>query len=746
MKTTTKIPNITFLFNDVVPMPFPKSEGQDDSSGIDVNDQKFQYLDLNYSRKKYNQQKLERLKQKMNTGLSNNLSLLDTTKCSSYGYFINDSILNRQNQNNNIRIELSKKTNPDPKRQNIKKDRVKSKQNNPPISNIGSGDSSINSNDSLVPYFVRHPPPQSSSSVNEQIEFVDIGNNKVKNVQKNENDSVDSSVGSVIDEKGESAYKNGSGSKSKIGGKKGKNNIKDIDPHQSVDFNSEMEYEYDHPSKMMSREEVQELMRKRKIEKEIEEKEQKDKEQKEKEQKEKEQKEKEQKEKPVNQAGNEMDSRYVSYNLLAYRKSQTNNRSNTKMDTLILRQNSLNNNIMRLENIEINNKINSVNRINMNNNNPNHIDNKINQVNSIEAENKLVLQRTSNIGYRKNSKGTYMFPIDFNSIVNSKNKLDNQKNLSIQNYNRNLSTNNLVIQNDNLNLSRNNLNIQTVNKNLPKNNFVIENNNLFISKNNLNILNDNSLVIRKDNQKISMNNLVIENDNKLVIKNDNQNISNNNVVNNNINNINDITDLNINDFDDADNIEMKDETQHNNNVDKINIVKNHNIPNKNNHIEIPQNNSIQKEDDINLVNPNSFLTLVKKKQNDNLNNRLMHQNASRDIFNDDNKDIVDLNNLDDIDKEGQDDSDYDLGIEKDFKELRKDNSELELYKDTTHIKYIMRNKYIDKFNPEETYDFNIISKNIVPETIFYYRDKTVEDQEFKVKKFDYNSEKKRKKK
>ena len=124
----------------------------------------------------------------------------------------------------------------------------------------------------------------------------------------------------------------------------------------------------------------------------------------------------------------------------------------------------------------------------------------------------------------------------------------------------------------------------------------------------------------------------------------------------------------------------------------------------------------------------------------------MHQNASRDIFNDDNKDIVDLNNLDDIDKDGQDDSDYDLGIEKDFKELRKDNSELELYKDTTHIKYIMRNKYIDKFNPEETYDFNIISKNIVPETIFYYRDKTVEDQEFKVKKFDYNLPKKKKKK
>ena len=104
----------------------------------------------------------------------------------------------RNNRNNNIKKVCSKKTKNNTKIENIKKDNPKLKSN---IQTIGNTEF----NDGLVLYFVLNPP--SSSTVNDNIKIVDLGNNKESKLQKNINDSFGSSSDNVIDEKGESDYK-----------------------------------------------------------------------------------------------------------------------------------------------------------------------------------------------------------------------------------------------------------------------------------------------------------------------------------------------------------------------------------------------------------------------------------------------------------------------------------------------------------------------------------------------------------
>ena len=92
----------------------------------------------------------------------------------------------------------------------------------------------------------------------------------------------------------------------------------------------------------------------------------------------------------------------------------------------------------------------------------------------------------------------------------------------------------------------------------------------------------------------------------------------------------------------------------------------------------------------------------------------MNQNSHRNVFKVKNKikDIVDLNNLDNIDIHNPNENDCVHNFEKEFRELRKDK-DLELFKDITHIECITKKKYIERFEPAETYDFYIIEKRIL---------------------------------
>ena len=156
--------------------------------------------------------------------------------------------------------------------------------------NVGKKISNTQKDDDLVPFFAKNYP--SSSESKEEVCFInspppsDTPDNtgEAEEVEGEESESDDD--GNKKDKKNEKNNNN-----------KKNNNLNNDEIGVSVDFNSEMEYEYDNPSKMMSREEVQELMRKRKIQKEKEEQERKKKEEEEKRKKDEERKRKEEEKK-----------------------------------------------------------------------------------------------------------------------------------------------------------------------------------------------------------------------------------------------------------------------------------------------------------------------------------------------------------------------------------------------------------------------------------------------------------------
>ena len=137
--------------------------------------------------------------------------------------------------------------------------------------NVGKKISNTQKDDDLVPFFAKNYP--SSSESKEEVCFInspppsDTPDNTGEAEEVEGEESESDEDGNKKDKKNEKNNNN-----------KKNNNLNNDEIGVSVDFNSEMEYEYDNPSKMMSREEVQELMRKRKIQKEKEEQERKKKE------------------------------------------------------------------------------------------------------------------------------------------------------------------------------------------------------------------------------------------------------------------------------------------------------------------------------------------------------------------------------------------------------------------------------------------------------------------------------------
>ena len=148
--------------------------------------------------------------------------------------------------------------------------------------------------DDLVPFFAKNYPQSSESE--QDICFINspVPSDTPDNSGEAEEVEVEEEESDEFDEKVVKKNKE----------KKQNNNINNDEIGASVEYNSELEYEYEHPSRMLSREEVQELMRKnqeRKREeqrkKEEEEKRKKEEEENKKKEEEKKQKEKEDKDK-----------------------------------------------------------------------------------------------------------------------------------------------------------------------------------------------------------------------------------------------------------------------------------------------------------------------------------------------------------------------------------------------------------------------------------------------------------------
>ena len=155
--------------------------------------------------------------------------------------------------------------------------------------NVGKKISNTQKDDDLVPFFAKNYP--SSSESKEEVCFINSPPPSDTPDNTGEAEEVEGEE-SESDEDGNKKDK-----KNEKNNNKKNNNLNNDEIGVSVDFNSEMEYEYDNPSKMMSREEVQELMRKRKIQKEKEEQERKKKEEEEKRKEDEERKRKEEEEK-----------------------------------------------------------------------------------------------------------------------------------------------------------------------------------------------------------------------------------------------------------------------------------------------------------------------------------------------------------------------------------------------------------------------------------------------------------------
>ena len=634
-QTTDQSLNVTNI--DLIPLN--KSEGGDFQT--DEKDNKFKNVDLDYSWKQYNAHKIKEFQDNINNGVSDSITIYGTPKRSSVGLFLNHRLFVSYNENKNIKMVLSKKNIPDIKKENIpvdipnphyitisknnkldikldhiqadnpkSKDLIKNEKNK--IDNPKKQSDNIDKEDPLLPYFVLHPellPSSHSECVNLEEPKVELNNNTISN----------NSIDSV--EKGESDSNDDSGANDKNEEIVVKNNIKANEIQESVDFNSEMEYEYDHPSKMMSREEVQELIRKRTAEKEREKELERDR-------------------------------------LRNHNKQDMNQNDNSGI-------------INHMEK-DKQNIIQNIDRI------------KKDDVDKVEAKDTKV----SNININMN--------IEIDSSVINNNALSK---------NNNMANNNVNILNNISNLGN--------------------------KKKELSFMECMRLM---DNSKVNPHNQ----NNLLIQKGDLNLSSNNNIVNaNNINNINDIVDLELKDIDDGI-VEMKEESK--------------NSERKENYKRFCKRININKDGIIG--EPISFLDHVKNNEMGNVNdvsyNKSMNEFAQRNVLTDNNfdkeeKDIVNLNNFDQREMDVQDEELYDINIENELKEYRKSN-DLEIYKDTLHIDHIMRKKYIEQFDPNDTFDFDQIEKHIVKDTVFYYKDKTIEKQDFKIKKLDYKLEKKKRKK
>ena len=152
--------------------------------------------------------------------------------------------------------------------------------------------SNTQKDDDLVPFFAKNYP--SSSESKEEVCFINSPSpsDTPDNTGEAEEVDIDESEEDENENNKEKENKDNKNKNEKVINKNKKLILNNEDLGVSIDFNSEMENEYENPSKMMSREEVQELKRIRKLQLEKEEAERKKKEEEELKEKEKEKKEK----------------------------------------------------------------------------------------------------------------------------------------------------------------------------------------------------------------------------------------------------------------------------------------------------------------------------------------------------------------------------------------------------------------------------------------------------------------------
>ena len=152
--------------------------------------------------------------------------------------------------------------------------------------------SNTQKDDDLVPFFAKNYP--SSSESKEEVCFINSPSpsDTPDNTGEAEEVDIDESEEDENENNKEKEKKDNKNKNEKVVNNNKKLILNNEDLGVSIDFNSEMENEYENPSKMMSREEVQELRRIRKLQLEKEEAERKKKEEEELKEKEKEKKEK----------------------------------------------------------------------------------------------------------------------------------------------------------------------------------------------------------------------------------------------------------------------------------------------------------------------------------------------------------------------------------------------------------------------------------------------------------------------
>ena len=152
--------------------------------------------------------------------------------------------------------------------------------------------SNTQKDDDLVPFFAKNYP--SSSESKEEVCFINSPSpsDTPDNTGEAEEVDIDESEEDENENNKEKENKDNKNKNEKVVNNNKKLILNNEDLGVSIDFNSEMENEYENPSKMMSREEVQELRRIRKKKKKKEEAERKKKEEEELKEKEKEKKEK----------------------------------------------------------------------------------------------------------------------------------------------------------------------------------------------------------------------------------------------------------------------------------------------------------------------------------------------------------------------------------------------------------------------------------------------------------------------
>ena len=148
--------------------------------------------------------------------------------------------------------------------------------------NVGKKISNTQKDDDLVPFFAKNYP--SSSESKEEVCFINSPSpsDTPDNTGEAEEVDIDESEEDENENNKEKENKDNKNKNEKVVNNNKKLILNNEDLGVSIDFNSEMENEYENPSKMMSREEVQELKRIRKLQLEKEEAERKKKEEEEK--------------------------------------------------------------------------------------------------------------------------------------------------------------------------------------------------------------------------------------------------------------------------------------------------------------------------------------------------------------------------------------------------------------------------------------------------------------------------------